>query len=78
MGTRCLGIYSYTKVLDRRGGLPCVVALFPMKVVSMSDDFPERRQRQRKWFSLRRAAAKVDEPELRELFLGFDPAEHFH
>jgi hypothetical protein len=43
MGTRCLGVYSYTKVLTPSRGQPCVVALFPLKVAKLEANFPERR-----------------------------------
>jgi 8-oxo-dGTP pyrophosphatase MutT (NUDIX family) len=74
---RSLGLYSYTKLVDSAVGLPCVVALFPLKVRSLSDRFPERRERRRKWFPLKKAASKVDEPELSQLLLAFDPVDHF-
>lgn len=77
IGSKSLGIFSYTKLIDRKRGLPCVVALFPLEVRSLSDRFPERRERRRKWFPLKKAAAKVDEPELAQLLLGFAPDEAF-
>ena len=78
ISTRCLGIYSYTKVLDTGHGLPCVVALFPLKVLVLEKTFPERRERQRKWFSPEAAAARVEEPELAGLLRAFDPRENGH
>ncbi len=57
--------------------LPCVVALFPMKVMSLASSFPERKERRRKWFSLAKAAGKVDEPELAQLILNFRPEMYF-
>ena len=74
MGQRSLGLYTYTKVLDRQVGLPCIVALFPLQVRDLAKTFPERRQRRRKWFPLKKAATKVDEPELAALIAAFDPA----
>ncbi|MCR8726637.1 NUDIX hydrolase [Frigidibacter sp. ROC022] len=74
----CLGIYSYTKLLEDEGDdLPCVVALFPLKVDTVASRFPERRQRQRKWFSPKKAAERVDEPELAQLILNFKPELYF-
>lgn len=69
----CAGLYSYTKVLgpDRSSGVPCVVAVYPIQVRKLLGDFPERDERRRKWFSTKKAAMKVDEPELRELLRGF-------
>jgi len=67
-----IGIYSYIKKHDPRR-LPCIVAVFPVEVAKLANDFPERRQRRRKWFSPRKAAAKVDAPDLRQILLTFDP-----
>lgn len=69
----CVGLYAYHKVLGPELGVPCVVAVFPLRVKSLARDFPERGQRKRRWFSPKKAAQKVDEPELRELLKGFDP-----
>ena len=69
----CLGIYSYTKIIEDEEALPCVVAVFPVKVKKVHRDWPERRERKRKWVSVRKAAAMVDTPELRRLLREFDP-----
>ena len=71
----CAGLYSYTKVLgpDRSGGVPCVVAVYALQVRKLLSDFPEVDERRRKWFSPKKAAQKVDEPELQELLRGFSP-----
>lgn len=67
----CLGIYSYDKLIGpTRSALPCVVALYGIKVAELSKRFPERQQRRRKWFSSTKAATKVDEPELQILLAG--------
>lgn len=73
MSETCLGIYSYLKALDDHDRLPIVVAVFPVKVRRLVDKFPEHKQRKRKWFSRKKAAARVVEPELRRLLRGFDP-----
>lgn len=78
ISTTCAGIYSYTKILEEEGdNLPCVVAVFALKVDKIADDFPEREERRRKWFSLKAAATKVDEPELAQLILNFQPSLYF-
>jgi len=70
---RCIGIYSYMKE-DRVGSaLPCVVALFPLRVQSLSGAYPEVRQRRRKWMGRKKAALKVTDPELSRLLRQFDP-----
>ena len=68
----CLGIYSYVKVDDSER-LPCIVAIFPIKVKRLQDEYPEADQRQRKWFSLKKAANLLTEPELRQIVRDFDP-----
>lgn len=70
----CMGIYSYLKALDRRDRLPIVVAVFPILVRRMRDDYPEKGQRKRKWFSRKKAAARVDEKELQQILKAFDPS----
>ncbi len=68
----CLGIYSYTKQ-DANEGHPCVVAVFAVKVRALRGDYPEAGQRHRKWFSRKKAAKLLEEPELRRMVLDFDP-----
>ncbi|SIN81680.1 NUDIX hydrolase [Vannielia litorea] len=70
---RCLGVYHYIKVSGPRRGLPCLVAVFPLDVTELHKNYPERKQRKRKWFSLAKAAEKVAEPELRAILAAFTP-----
>lgn len=67
-----LGLYTYAKRRLPDPPLPCAVSVFALHVTSLANRFPERKQRQRKWFAARKAARKVDEPELREIFLRVD------
>lgn len=69
----CLGIFSYTKFVERGDNLPCVVSLYALQVERLLSRFPERGQRKRKWVSPKRAAVMVDEPELRAILSNFDP-----
>ena len=69
-----LGIYSYRKVIDDATTLPCVCAVFPLQVKRLLDAYPEAGQRKRKWFSPKKAAARVDEAELKAIIRGFDAA----
>ncbi|MEM7471978.1 MAG: NUDIX hydrolase [Pseudomonadota bacterium] len=71
----CLGIYSYTKMMgDDEMDLPCAVSVFPVRVKKVMRDYPEKAERKRKWFSVKKAAAKVREPELRKILKHFDPS----
>jgi len=70
----CLGIFSYTKTTGAGSDdLPCVVALFPIRVKRLMTDYPEKDQRRRKWVSQKKAATMVDEPELKQIIKSFDP-----
>ncbi|MEO5621457.1 MAG: NUDIX hydrolase [Cypionkella sp.] len=62
-----LGIFGYDKVLGPKKAVACQVEVFPLRVHELQDNFPERKQRRRKWFAAKKAATKVNEPELRQL-----------
>ena len=70
---KCIGHYSYRKYLKRNSSVPCIVAVFPVKVKGLKKRFPEIGQRHRKWFSREKAAAAVSENELKDIILNFDP-----
>ncbi|WP_425045956.1 NUDIX hydrolase [Primorskyibacter sp. S87] len=69
----CLGFYPFEKDRDENGYVPCAVLVYPVRVQKMTDDFPERGQRRIKWFSRKKAASAVGEPELSRILLSFDP-----
>ncbi len=71
----CAGIFTYDKAMDDGSKQPVVVSVFPMEVDRLVSDFPEKGQRKRKWFSPKKAAARVDEPELQDILASFDPAK---
>jgi 8-oxo-dGTP pyrophosphatase MutT (NUDIX family) len=62
-----IGLYSYEK--RRRLGrvVPAVVHLFRMNVAEERDDWPEKGQRERRWFAAGEAAASVHEADLAQL-----------
>lgn len=62
-----LGLFNYDKVLGPKKSIACKVEVFALRVAALHTDFPERKQRRRKWFAVEKAARKVDEPELRDL-----------
>lgn len=66
-GADPIGVYHYDKLRVPKDPIPCVVSVFSLRVHGLSDKFPERKQRRRKWFDARKAARKVAEPELRRL-----------
>ncbi|MFS0770742.1 DUF47 family protein [Sphingomonas sp. 1P08PE] len=67
-----LGEYDYDKQ-RRRGAVAVTVALYPLAVTGQEADWPERHQRETRWFALPDAAAAVDEPALAALIAGFRP-----
>lgn len=73
ISSTCAGIYTYSKRI-KGVNQPIVVALYPLKVKRLHAIYPERGQRRRRWMSLKRAAASVDNPELRQLIKGFSPS----
>lgn len=71
-----IGQYCYDKVLRNLDTLSCAVEVFPLRVQSLKANFPERKERRRKWFSASDAARLVAEAELRALLdhLAEEPA----
>jgi 8-oxo-dGTP pyrophosphatase MutT (NUDIX family) len=67
---RPIGRYRYLKRGPRDRVTPCSVRVFPLHVVRLLDDWPERRERQRRWFSAAEAAMAVEEGGLVTLLLG--------
>lgn len=71
MSRRCIGVYGYAKKNGRRGQL-CLVQVFPLWVIRLSPDWPERRQRRREWTTFAMASARVHEPALKRILRGFE------
>lgn len=70
---KSLGFYYYDKVLDDRKSLTCMVRVYGLRVTKLAEDFPEKGQRRRRWFSQKKAALRVDEAQLAQLIKRFDP-----
>lgn len=70
----CIGLYFYSKSVEGEAEVPVIAAVFPLKVKTMLDQFPEQTERRRKWFSVRKAAKKVQEPELAAIIASFTPS----
>ncbi len=69
-----LGLFSYNRDLGDDPDVPCVAMVYPVKVKSLADDFPEAGQRDRVWLSPKKAATRVAEPELAQIIRNFDPS----
>lgn len=61
------GVYTYEKRLKSRAFVPCAVDVFLMEVEKEQKRWPERDERERRWFDAQTAAELVDEPELSDL-----------
>src|SRR3546814_11703534 len=64
------GQYLYEK-RKRQVNRPLLVDVYPLAVIRQFDDWPEREQRQARWFSLNEAAKLVNEPELQAIIADF-------
>ncbi|KEA02987.1 MULTISPECIES: NUDIX hydrolase [Rhizobium/Agrobacterium group] len=69
------GYYTYAKKIGRGELVPSVVQVHLMNVSALEEDFPEKGQRQLRWFSPTDAVRAVDEFELRGLFMNLSRDE---
>lgn len=76
VSSAAIGQFAYGKRLENNAVVPCLAEVYALRVDKMSNDFPERKQRRRKWVTPKRAAKMVDEPELKELLRHFTPPHH--
>ena len=66
-----IGSYRYQKRRRGGGAAPAIVNLYPLLVTRQADAWPERGQRELRWFSPAEAAEAVEEPELSVIILSF-------
>ena len=73
IGRKPIGTYRYRK--RRRILLPvnAEVRVFPLRVDTLLEEWPEMHQRRRQWFSREEAAAAVEERGLKRLIMTFEP-----
>lgn len=72
-GDTCLGVYSYARFREFEAHVPCIAMLYPVNVKRLEKNYPEARDRKRKWVSRKRAAKLVKHRELGKLITGFSP-----
>jgi 8-oxo-dGTP pyrophosphatase MutT (NUDIX family) len=60
-----IGSFDYLKVMHKGPDQICVVELFPLRVTEELDDWPEKAERDRRWFSAQDASAAVEEEPLK-------------
>jgi 8-oxo-dGTP pyrophosphatase MutT (NUDIX family) len=66
-----IGSYSYKKRLKSGTLVPCEVRVFPMKVNRQKKEWPEKKEREVRWFSRTEASRAVGEPALRNIIRSF-------
>jgi 8-oxo-dGTP pyrophosphatase MutT (NUDIX family) len=66
-----IGHFRYMKLLRNGMELPCRVEVFPLKVTKERSNWDEEDARQRRWYSVRDAAAAVAEPQLKMVIRRF-------
>lgn len=70
-----LGSYRYRKRVRSGASLMADVDVYPLAATRELDSWDEQHERERRWFTLAEAAHAVEEPDLRELFRSFAPAD---
>lgn len=76
ISSEVIGEYRYSKRLDDGSALECRVRVYPMIVQKLKRNWKERRQRKRRWFSVKAAAKKVDEPDLAAILRQLENKPH--
>jgi len=64
---RSVGSFSYKKELRNGRVVLCKVRVFPLRVKRQTQEWPEKAEREVKWLSARKAAKRVNDPELGQL-----------
>jgi uncharacterized protein len=67
---QALGTYEYGKRKPDGSTIPATVHVFALRVAEQEEEWPEARQRERKWFEPEEAAEAVEEEDLKSLLLG--------
>ena len=74
IGRDPLGSFTYEKAIVSGICVTTEVAVFPLAVSEVLDDWKENKWRRRQWFAVKDAVAAVQEPELRDLLRNFRPS----
>ena len=69
IGTTAIGAFAYVKRLKDGASKLCHVAVYPLNVSGLARNWPEQKQRERRWFSAEAAAELVAEPQLKEIIV---------
>ena len=66
-----VGSYGYDKGLPGDWSVHVNTQVYPVRVVKLSEDYPEAHERKRKWVTPAEVAEMVDEPELKDILAAF-------
>lgn len=68
-GGPAIGAFDYLKVMRKGPNQICEVEVFPLLVQEELEDWPEKAERERRWFGTDEASAAVEEERLRMILL---------
>jgi 8-oxo-dGTP pyrophosphatase MutT (NUDIX family) len=70
---RPIGSYVYDKFVDKKAiTVPCELRVFKLHVEFQEENWPERAQRELRWFRMAEAIAAAEESGLKELLSKFE------
>lgn len=67
-----IGFYVYDKAMDSGLKVECMVQVYPLVVLNMQKNFPEKGARKMEWVSFSEGANRVAEPMLKDIILSFE------
>jgi hypothetical protein len=62
----------YDKAMDHGLKIECMVQVYPLVVLEMLKNFPEKGSRKMEWVSFTEGASRVAEPMLKDIILSFE------
>ncbi|HTO34076.1 MAG TPA: NUDIX hydrolase [Pararhizobium sp.] len=71
-GAERIGFYMYDKGMHHGLKVQCIVQVYPIVVLDMLKNFPEKGSRKIEWVTFDEAAKRVAEPMLKDLILDFE------
>lgn len=71
-GAERVGFYIYDKAMDHGLKVECMVQVYPLVVLEMLKNFPEKGSRKMEWVSFEEGASRVAEPMLKDIILRFE------
>jgi 8-oxo-dGTP pyrophosphatase MutT (NUDIX family) len=72
IGKAAIGCYAYEKRLTSESSVTCTVDIFPLEVRRQLKRWPEKDQREGRWFTPEEAAKAVHEPDLADIIRRLD------